>query len=85
MFKLTFSAEIEGHKPTIYSLKDQLQELLSGYSGRYDITITDNSGFQETISASIQSAEIKVDDIIDLTLSGDEMYELLEHKEEKIG
>ena len=80
MLQLSIKAEIEGHRPVVYKLKEQLENLLSQTSCRYDLTLTGPSGIEDSISVSAQAKEIKVDEVIDLSLSGDDMYELLEYK-----
>lgn len=84
MFKLIVGIEADGDKRAIYQLKEELLQKAAQHSCRCDITISDNAGFQESISATFQPIiDIPAEDIIDMTLTGDQLFELLEHKEEK--
>jgi hypothetical protein len=82
MFKITAQIEADGNKQSIYQLKEYLFRLASQHSCKCNFTITSDQGFQEMISASFQPIiDVSVDDIVDLTLTGDEQYELLTHQE----
>ena len=82
MFKINASIEADGNKQAIYQLKEDLFRIASQHSCKCNFTITSDQGFQEMISASFQPiVDVSADDIVDLTLTGDEQYELLTHQE----
>jgi len=84
MYKIIASIEADGNKQSIYQLKEDLFRISSQHSCKCNFTITNNVGFQEVMSASFQPiVDISADDIVDLTLTGEEQYELLTHKEEE--
>lgn len=82
MYKIIAQIETDGNKKDIYELKEAIMRIGSQNSCHLNITISSSEGFQESISASFTSiVDVSAEDIIDLTLSGEEQYELLIHKE----
>jgi glycine cleavage system regulatory protein len=85
MYKLIAQIEADADKRAIYELKETLMRIGSQHSCKIEMTISSSEGFQEMTSASFSPViEVKADDIVDLTLTGDEQYELLE-LQEKVG
>lgn len=84
MFYITVTIQAEGEKKSIYLLKEELLQIASQHNCSCRVDLDDNKGFQESISADFQSIiEVSPGDIVDLTLTGDEKYELLIQKEEE--
>ena len=82
MYNVTVELKAEGDKKSIYELKEAILRMGAQHSCHCEISITSDGGFQETISASFNPiVELSSDDIVDLTLTGDEQYALLESKE----
>lgn len=82
MFTLELHLNAEGGKQDIYGLKEEIMRIASQYNANCQATLTDGKGFQETISATFQPIfDVSVDDCIDMTLTGDQQYEILLLKE----
>lgn len=78
MYKMVAQIEADGDKKTIYALKEEIFRIGAQHSCRLEITLSSSEGFQEMTSASFSPiVDVSADDIVDLTLTGDEQYELL--------
>lgn len=84
MHKIKAIIEIDGEKKAIYQLKEDLLRLASQYNSQCHFDITDSIGFQEMISATFQPIiDVSAEDIVDLTLTGEDQFELLVRQEEE--
>uniref|UniRef100_A0A6M3IR52 Uncharacterized protein n=1 Tax=viral metagenome TaxID=1070528 RepID=A0A6M3IR52_9ZZZZ len=84
MFFITVTVRAEGEKKSIYLLKEEVLRVASQHNCSCRVDLGNNKGVQESVSADFQSVvEVSPGDIVDLTLTGDEKYELLVQKEEE--
>ncbi len=82
MHKMVIQISADGDKKAIYELKEALMRTAAQHSCKVESTISSTEGFQEMVSASFSPYyDVPPDDIVDLTLTGDEQYALLEIKE----
>lgn len=78
MFKIDVQIQAEGNKDEIYRLKEELLRIASQHNCLVRAEMTNNSGFQESLSASFNPIiEIPLEDIIDMAKTGEEQYEQL--------
>jgi hypothetical protein len=83
MFHIEVIVQAEGDKKSIYTLKEELLRVASQYNTTCRLETTSDEGFQESMSASFNPImDVDVEDIVDMSLTGDERYELLIRKEE---
>ena len=83
--KLVMQLSVTGNKKEMYQLKEEILRQASQHSCSLSSDLfEDDNSFKESMSASFSPVvEVSSDDIVDMTLTGDEQYELLELQEKK--